>query len=58
MSGFERGVTLFLGGLIGVAMVTVLVSQKSATPAVLNSAGGALSGSLSAAEGNPIGAAA
>ncbi len=54
MSGMEKGVTIFLGGLITIAVVTVLVAQKSQTPAVFNSAGGALSQSLSAAEGNPV----
>jgi hypothetical protein len=51
MSGIEKGVTIFLGGLITIAVVAVMVSNKSQTPTVLNSAGGALSGSLSAAEG-------
>lgn len=51
MSGMEKGVTIFLGGLITIAVVAVIVSSKSNTPTVLNSAGGALSGSLSAAEG-------
>lgn len=50
MSGIEKGVTIFLGGLITVAIVSTLVSQKSQTPAVLSAAGGALSGSLSAAQ--------
>lgn len=50
MSGVEKGVTVFLAGLITVAVVSVLVSQKSQTPAVLGAAGGALSGSLSAAQ--------
>lgn len=52
MTGLEKGVNLFLGGLITVAIFTVLVSNKSNTSSVLNSAGGALSGSLSAAQGN------
>ena len=55
MSGLEKGVNAFLAGLILVSVATVLVSNKSNTPAVLNSAGGALSGSLSAAQGNPVG---
>lgn len=50
MTGVEKGVTIFLGGLITVAVVAVMVSSKSQTPTVLNSAGGALSGSLTAAE--------
>lgn len=51
MTGIEKGVTVFLGGLITIAVIAVMVSSKSNTPSVLNSAGGALSGSLSAAEG-------
>ena len=51
MSGVERGVTIFLAGLITVAVISVLVGKGNNTPAVLSSAGGALSGSLTAAEG-------
>jgi hypothetical protein len=51
MSGLEKGLTLFLGGLITVALATTLVGPSKQTPAVLNSAGGALSGSLLAAQG-------
>ena len=51
MSGIEKGVTVFLGGLSTVAALSVLVGSKNQTPAVLNSAGGALSGSLAAAQG-------
>lgn len=50
MSGIEKGVNVFLAGLIAVALISTLVSSKSQTPAVLNSAGNALSGSLSAAQ--------
>lgn len=50
MSGLEKGVNAVLGGLIAVAIFSVLVSNKSNTSSVLNSAGGALSGSLAAAE--------
>lgn len=50
MTGLEKGVNAVLGGLIGVAIFAVLVSNKSSTAQVLNSAGGALSGSLTAAE--------
>ena len=53
MSGIEKGVTIFLAGLITIAVVNVLVRNGSQTPAVLNSAGGALSGSLAAAQGQP-----
>lgn len=51
MSGIEKGVTVFLGGLITVAVVATLVKPSSQTPAVLNSAGGAVAGSLTAAGG-------
>jgi hypothetical protein len=50
MSSLEKGVNVFLAGLITIAVVSVLVSQKSQTPAVLGAAGGALSGSLNAAQ--------
>lgn len=52
MSGLEKGITAFLGGLIGIALVTTLVGAGKQTPAVINSAGGAISGSLLAAQGN------
>lgn len=52
MTGIEKGINAFLAGLITIAVITVLVSSKSQTPAVLSNAGGALSGSLSAAEGS------
>ena len=51
MSTVEKVATVFLGGLVGVAMLSALVSGKSNTPQVLNSAGGAISGSLTAAQG-------
>jgi Flp pilus assembly pilin Flp len=50
MTGIEKGVNAVLAGLIVVAIASVLVSNKSSTSSVLNSAGGALSGSLTAAE--------
>lgn len=50
MTGLEKGINAVLAGLIVVAIASVLVSNKSQTAGVLNSAGGALSGSLSAAE--------
>jgi hypothetical protein len=49
MTGIEKGVNIFLAGLITIGVASVLVSNKSNTPSVLNSAGGALSGSLAAA---------
>lgn len=51
MSGLEAGLTAFLGGLIIVALATTLVGPSKQTPQVLNAAGGALSGSLLAAQG-------
>lgn len=51
MTGLEKGVNAVLAGLITIAIFSVLVSNKSNTASVLNSAGGALSGSLSSAEG-------
>lgn len=51
MTGLEKGVTVFLGGLIAIAIFTTLVKPNAQTPAVLNSAGGAVSGSLLAAQG-------
>ena len=51
MTNLEKGVTAFLGGLIVVALASTLVGQGKQTPAVLDAAGGALSGSLLAAQG-------
>lgn len=51
MSGLEKGVTAFLGGLIIIALATTLVGPGKQTPQVLSSAGGAISGSLLAAQG-------
>ena len=51
MSGIEKGVTAFLAGLIVVALATTLVGAGKETPQVLSAAGGALSGSLLAAQG-------
>lgn len=51
MSGLEKGTTIFLGGLITVALFTTLVGPNKQTPQVINSAGGAVSGSLLAAQG-------
>lgn len=50
MTGLEKGINAVLAGLITIAIFSVLVSNKSQTSGVLNAAGGALSGSLSAAE--------
>jgi len=51
ISGLEKGLTIFLGGLIVIALATTLVGKNKQTPAVLDSAGGAISGSLLAAQG-------
>lgn len=51
MSNLEKGVSAFLGGLIVIALATTLVGQGKQTPAVLSAAGGAISGSLLAAQG-------
>jgi hypothetical protein len=51
MSGLEKGVTVFLGGLIVIALATTLVGPGKQTPAVINSTGGAISGSLLASQG-------
>ena len=51
MSAASKAASLFLGGLIVVALATTLVGPGKQTPAVLNSAGGAISGSLLAAQG-------
>jgi hypothetical protein len=52
MSGFEKAATIFAAGLVGIALATTLVGPSKITPAVISSAGGAISGSLSAAQGN------
>jgi len=52
MSGLEKGLTIFLGGLIGIALATTLVGKGKQTPQVLDAAGGAISGSLLAAQGS------
>lgn len=51
MTGLEKGVTAFLGGLIVIALATTLVGPGKQTPAVLSAAGGATSGALLAAQG-------
>jgi hypothetical protein len=53
MSPLEKGLNVFLAGLVGIALATTLVKPGAQTPAVLNSAGGALGTSLQAAQGNP-----
>lgn len=51
MTGLEKGITGFLVFLGVVALATTLVGPGKQTPAVLSAAGGAISGSLLAAQG-------
>lgn len=52
MNTVSKWGTIFLGGLIGIALTSTLVSKKSNTSSVVNSGGSAISNSLSAAEGS------
>jgi hypothetical protein len=51
MSSLEKGVTIFLGGLITIAVAYTLTAKTAKTSTVVNSFGGFTSGSISAAEG-------
>lgn len=51
MSGLEKGLTIFLSGLVAIALASTLVGSGKETPQVINSFGTAISGSLSAAQG-------
>lgn len=51
MSNFEKVAAIFVGGLITITVVGVLVGKGKQTPQVINATGGALSGSLLAAQG-------
>jgi hypothetical protein len=51
MSGLEKAVTALVSGLVVIALATTLVGSGKQTPQVLNAAGGAISGSLLAAQG-------
>jgi hypothetical protein len=51
MSGLEKGLTAFLGGLVVIALASTLVGKGKQTPAVINSTGSAISSSLLAAQG-------
>ena len=44
--------TILFAGLVGIALATTLVGPGKQTPAVINSLGGAVSGSLLAAQGH------
>jgi hypothetical protein len=52
MNTMSKGVTIFLSGIIGIALVATLVSKKSNTSSVVNSGGSAISNTLSAAQGS------
>ena len=51
MSGLEKGLTVFLSGLIVITLASTLVGSGKQTPQVINAFGNAISGSLSAAQG-------
>lgn len=51
MSGLEKGLTIFLGGLITIALISTLVGKGKQTPQVISATGGAISSSLAAAQG-------
>ena len=51
MSPVAKWGTIFLGGLVAIAMVSTLVGKGKQTPAVINAGGNAISNTLSAAQG-------
>ena len=51
MNGISKGATILLGGLIAITILSTLVSKNSNTSSVINSGGGAISNTLSAARG-------
>lgn len=51
MSSLEKGLTIFIGGLVTVALASTLVGKNKQTPQVINATGGAISSSLLAAQG-------
>ena len=52
MNPVSKWGTIFLGGLISIALLATLVSKKSNTSSVVNSGGSAISNTLSAAQGS------
>jgi hypothetical protein len=52
VSSISKWGTIFLSGLIGIALLSTLVSKKSNTSSVVNSGGSAISNTLSAAQGS------
>lgn len=51
MSTAEKVLTVFVGGLVVIALSTTLVGPGKQTPQTINALGGAVSGSLLAAQG-------
>ena len=51
MTGVAKWGTVFLGGLIAVALVSTLVGKGKQTVGVINAGGTAISSTLSAAQG-------
>lgn len=51
MSGLEKALNVFLGGLITIAVAATLVRPSSQTPQVLDASGRAIGASLFAAQG-------
>lgn len=51
MTALEKGVTIFLGGLVTIALFSTLVGKGKQTPQVINAAGNATSHTLQAAQG-------
>lgn len=51
MSDLEKGVTIFLGGLITIAVIYTLTARTAKTSTVVTSFGKFTSSSLTAAEG-------
>ena len=49
MSGLEKGVTVFLGGLITIAVIYTLTAKTAKTKTVVTSFGQFTSGSITAA---------
>ena len=48
----SKFVTIFLGGLITIALVSTLVGKGKNTAGVIDSTGGAITSTLKAAQGN------
>jgi hypothetical protein len=51
VNGVSKWGTIFLGGLIVITLATTLVGKNKNTAGVINAGGGAISNTLSAAQG-------